>query len=119
MRVKRGALPFRRPSSNRDGRCLRSLTPSLRFLDSALTVLRRGDDALRSDYRFQLQMPPVRHGQVWMRVSIARASSGLPWRWASFVRATPRGGVLLACATLGSDTCTRSAATFFGTSIGS
>jgi hypothetical protein len=37
-------------------------------------------------------MPPVRHGQVWIRVSRASASSGLPRRFASFTRAAARGG---------------------------
>jgi hypothetical protein len=42
-------------------------------------------------YRFQSQMPPDLQGQAWIRVSDACASSGLPWRCASFVRASPRG----------------------------
>src|SRR6188508_1945677 len=37
-------------------------------------------------------MPPDLHGQVWIRVSRACASSGLPCRFASFARAAPRGG---------------------------
>src|SRR5882757_6328613 len=40
-------------------------------------------------------MPPVRHGQVWIRVSRACASSGLLWRFASFARAAARGGSAL------------------------
>ena len=33
--------------------------------------------ATRTNYRCQPQMPPDLHGQVWMRVSRACASSGL------------------------------------------
>jgi hypothetical protein len=41
-------------------------------------------------HRCQLQMPPDLHGQVWIRVSRACASSGLPCRFASLTRAAPR-----------------------------
>jgi hypothetical protein len=47
------------------------------------------------DYRCQPQMPPDLHGHVWIRVSRACASSGLPWRCASLVRAAARGGTAL------------------------
>ena len=50
----------------------------------------------------QLQMPPDRQGQTWIRVSDACASSGLPWRCASLVRAAPRGFFTPGCAGSGS-----------------
>ena len=40
-------------------------------------------------YRFQLQMPPDRHGQTWILASKAWASSGLAWRRASLVLVEP------------------------------
>ncbi len=59
--------------------------------NSRPTVLRQRDDSarprrIRAIHR-QLQMPPERQGQVWMRMSRAWASSGLVWRLASFARA--------------------------------
>ncbi len=71
-------------------------------LDSGPKVLRRTWDSSRQSprpsYRFQLQMPPDRHGQTWIRVSKACASSGLPCRCASLVRAAGRGCWARACA---------------------
>src|SRR6185312_10820150 len=81
-----------------------------------------------ADY-FQSQMPPpVRHGHFCMRVSIARASSGLEWRWPSLTRAAPfevpfdapLGCTRAACVTLrGRVTCTSLAATFVGSAFSS
>src|SRR5215207_3385841 len=53
-------------------------------------------------YRFQSQMPPDLQGHFWTRVSMACASSGLPCRRASLVRAGARGfSTRVACFTLG------------------
>jgi hypothetical protein len=61
-----------------------------------------GTNPAMTEYqRCQLQMPPDLHGQTWIRVSRAWASSGLPWRRASLARAAPRGGSARDCLTLG------------------
>src|SRR6476646_6580287 len=114
-----------RSPSNRDGGCLLNLTPGLRFYDKAMTPAKwrhharacpghprldtrarkarmaRTSPAMTEYQRCQAQMPPDLHGHVWIRVSRACASSGLPRRFASFARAGTRGRSAFAALTLG------------------
>ena len=71
------------------------LNGGIRHPDS-LPAKRGRNQGLR--YRFQLQMPPDLQGQTWIRVSKACASSGLPCRRASLVRAAPCGFAARICA---------------------
>src|ERR1700675_927154 len=94
-RLARIAIVMEPPSSNHDERCPLNLTPDLRFYDRWMTRNEGGEP-----HRCQLQMPPDLHGQVWIRVSRACASSGLLWRFASLTRAAPRGRSTCATITL-------------------
>ncbi len=59
------SVAIRKPSSNRDGRCLRSLTPGLRFLDRVPTILRRADDGARCSRGDGLLPRPACAERVW------------------------------------------------------